>query len=235
MDRTLRAHPQARIIGWIGLVGTVLLFTGVITGSPGEPPTDATSAAAAAFLRGLDTPWVRFADALAHVGVFVLLWFMVGLALLLRRVEGDLPLRSTMAALCGVLVAAYVILGSSGEAAARRAAELDQGQLAYAYDVTTIGFTNIWLPLGGFALACGAVVVACGGLPRWLGWWGLVSGAGLALVKLAWTNPFLWLIPYGAFWIWLVTTCVLLVRRPASLTLGDSPGAVTAPTARSGP
>ena len=210
---TLRAHPLARTVGVAGLVGTVLLFVALSAGTPGEPPTDATTAAAADFLRGLDGTWVRVAEVLADIAMFVLLWFMVGFALLLRRVEGDIPLRSTMAMLSGLLVAAFVILDSSEEAATHRAADLDQGQLAYAYDVTTVGFTNIWLPMGGFVFACGWVILSSGAMPRWLGWWGLVSGIGLGLAQFVWEIP-IWLIPYVGFWVWLLTTCVLLVRRP---------------------
>jgi hypothetical protein len=210
---TVRAHPLARTVGVAGLVGTVLLFVALSTGTPGEPPTDATTAAAADFLRGLDGTWVRAAEVLADIAMFVLLWFMVGFALLLRRVEGDIPLRSAMAMLSGLLVAAFVILDSSEEAATHRAADLDQGQLAYAYDVTTVGFTNIWLPMGGFAFACGWVIISSGAMPRWLGWWGLVSGIGLGLAQFVWEIP-IWLIPYAGFWVWLLTTCVLLVRRP---------------------
>jgi len=210
----VRAHPLARTVGVAGLVGTVVLFAGLIAGSPGEPPTDATTEAAAAFIRGLDVTWVRTAEVVADIGMFVLLWFMVGLALLLRRVEGDVPLRSTIAVLSSVLVAGFVILDSSEEAASRRATVLDQGQLAYAYDVTTVGFTNVWLPMGGFAFACGWVILSSGAMPRWLGWWGLVSGIALGLAQFAWTAPVAWLVPYGAFWAWLLATCVLLVRRP---------------------
>jgi len=210
----VRAHPLARIVGVAGLVGAVLLFAGLIVGSPGEPPTDATTEAAAEFIRGLDVTWVRMAEVVADIGMFVLLWFMVGLGLLLRLVEGDVPLRSTMAVLSSVLVAAFVILDSSEEAASRRATVLDQGQLAYAYDVTTVGFTNVWLPMGGFAFACGWVILSSGAMPRWLGWWGLVSGIALGLAQLAWTVPVAWLVPYVAFWAWLLTTCVLLVRQP---------------------
>ena len=108
----VRAHPLARTVGVAGLVGTVVLFAGLIAGSPGEPPTDATTEAAAAFIRGLDVTWVRTAEVVADIGMFVLLWFMVGLALLLRRVEGDVPLRSTIAVLSSVLVAGFVIHGA---------------------------------------------------------------------------------------------------------------------------
>lgn len=117
----------------------MLLFGAVIAGSPGEPQLDATTAEAAEFVHGLDATWVRQVEAVGDIGMFVLLWFMVGLALLLRRrVDGDVPVRSTMAMLSGVLVAAYVVLDSSEESAAHRVADLDPGQLAYAYDVAAI-------------------------------------------------------------------------------------------------
>jgi hypothetical protein len=145
--------------------------------------------------------------------MFVLLWFMVGLALLLRRVDGDVPVRSTMAVLSAVLVAAFVILDSSEDAATHRAADLDQGQLAYAYDVSHFGLTNIWLPMGGFAFACGWIILSTGVMPRWLGRWGVISGIGLALAQFVWTVEVAWLLPYIAVWIWLLTTAVLLTRR----------------------
>jgi len=210
---TVRGVALVRIVGVAGLVGTVLLFGALIAGSVGEPPIDATTAEAAKFVRGLDATWVRQVEAVGDIAMFVLLWFRVGLALLLRRVEG-VPVRSTMAMLSGVLVAAYLVLDSSEESAAHRIADLDQGQLAYAYDVTTIGFTNVWLPMGSFALASGWVIVSSGAMPRWLGWWGVVSGIGLGLAQFVWTVEVAWLLPYVAFWLWLLTTCVLLVRRP---------------------
>ena len=68
--------------------------------------------------------------------------------------------------------------------------------------------------MGGFAFACGWIVVSSGAMPRWLGWWGLVSGIGLGLAQFVWLVPGAWLVPYLAFWLWLLTTCVVLIRRP---------------------
>ncbi|MEI8408106.1 MULTISPECIES: DUF4386 family protein [unclassified Kribbella] len=212
-ELVVRGTPIARIIGLTGLVGAVLLFAGLIAGSPGEPPINATAAQAAEYVRGLDTTWVRQVEVVSDIGMFVLLWFMVGLALLLRRVDGDVPVRSTMAVLSSVLVAVFVILDSSEEAAAHRSADLDQGQLAYAYDVTHLGLTNILLPLGGFAFACGWIIVSTGVMPRWLGRWGAISGIALALAQFVWTIEVAWLVPYIAVWLWLLTTAVLLTRR----------------------
>jgi hypothetical protein len=57
----------------------------------------------------LDASWKPAVTVVADVAMLVLLWFMVGLGLLLRRVDGEVPIRWTMATLSGVLVAAYVV------------------------------------------------------------------------------------------------------------------------------
>jgi hypothetical protein len=205
--------PLERAIGIAGLIGTVLLFGSVIATSPREPPLDATAAQATAYLRGLDKDWMRPVEVVGHLGMMALLWFLVGLGLLLRRVEGDLPLRSTLATLSGVLVAAFVILDPSQDAATHRLANLNSGQLVYAYESSTIGFTNAWLAMGSFAFASGWVITSTRAMPRWLGWWGLLSGTTLGLAPLIWTIGSVWVAPYAGFWLWLLTTCVWLVRR----------------------
>jgi uncharacterized protein DUF4386 len=121
--------------------------------------------------------------------------------------------RSTVATLSGAVVAAYVVLDSAQDAAARRLDDLDSGQLAYAYDLTAIGFTNVWLPMGGFAFACGWIIASTRVMPVWLGWWGVVAGIAMGLAQFVWTVEGVWVAPYVTFWLWLVTSCVLLVRR----------------------
>jgi hypothetical protein len=57
-------------------------------------------------------------------------------------------------------------------------------------------------------------MVSTRALPTWLGWWGVVAGVALGLAQLVWTIEVARLVPSLAFWLWLLTTCVLLVRRP---------------------
>ena len=71
------------------------------------------------------------------------------------------------------------------------------------------------LPTGSFAFACGWVVVSTTML-TWLGWWGVVAGIVLGLAQFVWTVEAARLVPYAAFWLWLLTTCVVLVRRTSS-------------------
>jgi hypothetical protein len=216
---SVQTSSLERTIGLTGIVGTVVLFAALIVGSPGEPQTDATTAEAAKYLAGLPG-WVAPVEVVADIAMMVVLWSMVGLALVLRRFEGATPVRSTMAMLSALLVAGWVILDVSQEAAAHRAADLDQGQLAYAYDLTAIGLMNILLPFGTFAFACGWVIVSTKAMPRWLGWWGVISGIGLSLMQFIWKTE-AWYALYIPVWVWLVTTFVLLVRRPVGEAVRD--------------
>jgi hypothetical protein len=204
--------PQDRIIGLAGIVGTVLLFAALIVSSTDEPRTDATTADAAQYLAG-QPGWVEPVEVVSDIAMMAVLWSMVGLALILRRYEGATPVRSTMAMLSAVLFAGWAILDVSQEAGTHRAADLDQGQLAYAYDLTALGLINILLPMGTFAFASGWVILSTRAMPRWLGWWGVVAGIGLSLMAFIWKTE-AWYAFYLPVWLWLVTTWVLLVRRP---------------------
>ena len=200
--------------GVTGLVAIVSQFAAIIAvGSVGEPPLQASSREAAAFFRSIEAAWAQAAQAVASLGMIVFLWFVVGFALLLRRAEGDPPWRSGVALASGVLVTAYGVLDASWDAAAHRGAELDPGLAGYAYDVGNIGFANAWLAMASFAIACGWVVLSTGLLPRWNGWCAIASGAGLLIVRFLWTVNGLWYLPYGLLWLWIIATCIYLIRR----------------------
>jgi hypothetical protein len=59
----VRGSPLGRAIGITGVVDLVLLFATLITGSPGEPTLNATTAEAAEYVRGLDATWLRQLEA----------------------------------------------------------------------------------------------------------------------------------------------------------------------------
>jgi len=52
--------PQARIIGLTGIVGTVLLFAALSTGTPGEPQVNASTADAAEYVAACPAGWRRW-------------------------------------------------------------------------------------------------------------------------------------------------------------------------------
>jgi hypothetical protein len=204
----------ARTTGVVGLCAMVVLFTSIIAiSSVGEPPLDASTADVVTFFSEADAGWVEAAEATASLGMMALLWFIVGLAALLRRAEGEPAWRSTVALISGVVLAAYGVLDASWDAAIHRGAEIDESLATYAFDVGNIGFANAWLAAASLAGSAGWITLSTGALPRWTGWCAIASGAGLVLARYLWFVEGFWFVPYGLFWVWVVAVCVLLIRR----------------------
>ena len=156
---------------------------------------------------------------MAGIGI---LWFIVGLSLMLRRAEGDPPWRSTIALVSGVLLTAYTALDASLDAASFRGADLDPAVAGYAFAVGSVGFANAWLALASLAVCAGWIMVATGIFGRWLGWWAISSGLGLALSRFFWTSE-IWLLPYLLFWLWVIIVCVQLLRWSPSVSAVPAP------------
>jgi hypothetical protein len=210
---TERWRGLARMTGVTAIVAVVLLFAPIIAISAlGEPDFDATGEEAAEFFRNADTPWIGAAQTTASIGMLAFLWFVVGLTTLLRRIEGEPAWRSTVALVSGTIVVAYGVLEASWDAAANRGQELEPGIAAFAFDVGNLGFANLWLALGSFAIASGWALLASRALPAWWGWWAIVSGAGLIAVRYAWEG-WIWTIPYFLFWAWVIAIAVRLISR----------------------
>jgi hypothetical protein len=203
--------------GVVGLVSIVLLFAPVIAiSSLGEPPFVASAEQARVFFINGSQRWVQTATALTSLAAIGLIWFVVGLSLLLGRAEGSPPWRSAVALVSGIMLPAYLLLDASWDAAAFGSADLDLAVASYAFDVGNIGFANVWLAMAGLAAACGWLVLSTRVVARWLGWWAIASGLGLVISRFFWTSA-IWFLPYAAFWIWVIILCVKLIRRPATM------------------
>ena len=213
----------ARVTGWAGLVGMVLIFVPIIAmSSLGEPAFVATREEVVVFFRNTaKSTWADAWGTVALLGLVALTLFMVGLCLLLRRAEGDAPWRSTVALVFGALFAAYLFTDASWEAASNRGADLDPGLAHFAFDMGNIGFANAWVSMGSFAAFSGWAVLVTGFFRRWLGWLMVVSGVGLALSRFVWTTD-VWLLPYALFWIWVVAVCIRLLRGVPSAAIVES-------------
>src|SRR5215211_1913749 len=199
-----------RVTGVAGIAAWVLSFV-VLVGSREEPPF---SAGADEFLTHYRSPNTVASDSRSFgltVAVVSFVWFVVALSTLLRRAEGEVPWRSSVAMVSGVLFAALVLSGSE-VAAALRADDLDPQIARYAFDESQAAFANARVALGSFAVCCGWVIVLTRFLPRWLGWLAIASRVGLVLSRISWTNSIL-LLPYGLFWLWVLVVAGLLLRR----------------------
>jgi len=172
---------------------------------------DVTSAQRARLVVALAILNLVLASFALAVGLITFVWFVVGLTILLRRAEGAVAWRSTIAMVSGVLLPALALSGNE-VAVAFRASDLDPQIARYAFDESQVAFANARVALGSFAVCCGWVVASTGFLPRWLGWVAIVAGVGFVLSRISWTSG-IWLLPYAVFWLWVIIVAILLLRR----------------------
>ena len=203
-----------RVTGIAGLAAIVLIFVAAVVGTGQEPTFKAPATEVLTYYRSPDTPGAEFRSFLLTVGLVAFVWFVVALTTLLRRAEDEPPWRSTIAMVSGALFPALVLSGNE-VAAVFRADDLDPQIARYAFDESQVAFANARVALGSFAICCGWVIASTRMLPRWLGWLAIASGAGLALSRIRWTS-YLFLLPYGLFWLWVLVVALLLIRRGAT-------------------
>ena len=80
----------SRVTGVTGLITIALLFGPIIAISTlGEPPFVATAEQARAFFVNGSVAWAQTATAATNLAAIGLVWFVVGLTLLLGRAEGS--------------------------------------------------------------------------------------------------------------------------------------------------
>ena len=221
---------MAKITGMAGLVGAVLLFAPIIALSGlGEPSFDGSEAEIAEFFVAVgDASWTQAAGVVVLLGLLALLWFVVGVALLLRRLRVRPPWRSSIALLSGLLVTVYGLFDVSWSAASNRGGT-DPAVAVFAFDAGNLGFANAWLALGSFAMMTGWVLGESRALPRWCAWWAVGTGIAFVPARFVWEAD-LWLVPYLSVWVGLLALAVRLLRartagsparRRAGRTAGD--------------
>lgn len=207
-----RAWRQLATVTGISGLATLILVLGTASARSGqEPDFDGTPDQVVNFFRSVSTPIADFGSFLGAIGLVLMLWFVVGLALLLSRAEGTPPWRSAIGGASGLVIVISTLSGP-WEAAAHRADSLDPQVGLFAFDLGNASFANSWVALGSFAICCGWVLVTSAALPRWLGWVAIVAGAGMVLSRAVWTTA-IWFGPYALFWLWVIAVCILLLRH----------------------
>jgi hypothetical protein len=206
----------ARITGAAGLVTIVVVLGSSLANDYQGISNTSEADEIVAFFRSIDDPFGAFSSFATAVGLIALLWFALGLALLLRRYDGPLPWRSTFLAGAGVI---SVVSGqiASWDAAAFRSDDIDPEVARYAFDLGNMSFANSWVATGAVAICAGLLITRSQDLPRWLGWWALVAGVGSVLARAVWTEGYAFL-PFTAFWLWVLVASVLLVLGRFAVT-----------------
>lgn len=213
IDEEARWRQLTRMTGIAGLAVFVLTVAWIVTtavSGAGEPAFDGDAHAVLAFFRATGSTLAGFGSYLVVVAMVALIWFAIGLALLLGRLEGKPSWRASIAG-ASALIFVGLVLNPPGEAASHRAQTLTPELATYAFDVGNLQFANGWVALGSFSLCTGWAMISARFAPRWLGWLAVVGGVGLVLSRAAWTSP-VWLLPYAFFWLWVIIISFRLLR-----------------------
>jgi hypothetical protein len=211
----------ARITGAAGLFTLVAVLGTSLANDYQSTSFDSDPGETVVFFRTLDDSFGAFSSFATAGGLIAMLWFSLGLALLLRRYEGELPWRSVFLAGAG---ATSVVTGQIGawDAAVFRSDDIDPQVSRYAFDLGNVSFANGWVATGALAICAALLMLRARSVPNWLAWWALVAGVGQVLARAVWTEDFA-LAPGAAYWIWVTVLCVLLLR--GRLVVSDEPRA----------
>ena len=206
-DARTQRRTLTRITGAAGITTlVVVLGTSLANGYPSAAFTS-NAEQTVAFFRSIDDAFGTISSFLTAVGLIALLWFAIGLALLLRRYDTDLPWRSAFLAGAGVV---SVVSGqiASWDAAAFRSQDIDPQVARYAFDLGNLSFANGWVATGALSICAGMIFLTAKDLPNWVGWWAVAAGVGQVLARAIWTSD-LAFIPFTAFWLWTAVVSVL--------------------------
>lgn len=219
VESTQQRRRLARITGAAGLITLVVVLGASFANDYQSAAFDSSAGEAVAFFRSIDNGFGAFSSFATAVGLIAMLWFTLGLALLLRRYEGELPWRSVFLAGAGVV---SVVSGqiASWDAAAYRSDDIDPQIARYAFDLGNISFANGWVAAGAVGVCTGLIVLSSRDLPRWLGWWALLAGAGSILARAVWTEGYAF-VPFTVFWIWVAVLSVALLLGRFAVTGAD--------------
>ena len=206
--RTQR-RTLARVTGAAGITTLVVVLGTSLANGYQSAAFTSDAEQTVAFFRSIDDAFGALSSFLTAVGLIAMLWFAIGLALLLRRYDGDPPWRSAFLAGAG---AVSVVSGqiASWDAAVFRSQDIDPQVARYAFDLGNLSFANGWVATGAVSICAGMIFLSAKDLPNWVGWWAVAAGVGQVLARAIWTNDLVF-IPFTAFWLWVAVVSVLLL------------------------
>ncbi len=157
---------------------------------------------------------------LFHVGIYfsVLLivpftWYLGSLWAALRREEEEPRFLSTVVLLAGLTTTIIYAVPHLALAELRVDDGLDPNVAQLVYDLANQGLFNVAILFGGFLLAVGVAVIRTRALPLWIGWAAVVIAAGLFGTRAAPMESLAIVVPSLLYYIWLIVTSVMLIRR----------------------
>lgn len=152
---TKSTRTLGRVTGAAGITTLVVVLGSSLANNYQGAPFTSDAQQALAFFGTLDDSFGAASSFLTSVGLIALLWFGIGLALLLRPFDGEPPWRSAFLAGAGVVA---VVSGqiASWDAAVYRSDDLDPQIARYAFDLGNLSFANGWVATGALAICAGS-------------------------------------------------------------------------------
>lgn len=202
-------------VAGIAFVVLQLVSQGLIQYGGSEPAFNAPSEEIVAFFTSKNSQFVAIGEYLSVLSLFLFLWFLGALWSVLRDAEGEPAWLSLVAVASGIVMVASILGGGWPLAFFRMEEGLEPQMARMLFDEGNYGFATIWVAIASFLAATAAVSLRSGVLPRWLAWSGAVIAIGLLAARAVWAAPTgTVFIPYALFWLWMIATSVVLLRRP---------------------
>lgn len=183
-----------------------------------EPAFNASSSVILDYFLHRNLPLAMLGGYLSILSIIPFLWFMGVLWAALQRREGNAAWLSLVAFASGVTGMAILLSSSGWELALLR---LGEGQSAetvqFLFDQGNLSFASLWVALASMLFAAGIVTIRDGALPRWLGWFGLITALALLAARAVWfTASGIKFLPYTLVWVWLIAASIALMRPSAA-------------------
>lgn len=209
-------HRWEQIAASGGLIFIFLVFAGqgLIQVGGREPAFSAQADEILSFFETRDPLLFTIGGFLVSVSYIAMIWFLGAVWARFRRYE-ESPRWMSFVAVGSALVGLAVNSATTGwPMAVFRVEEGLEPQLArYLFDDGNFGFATLWVYLAGFLLAAGVIALRDGALPRWLGWYALLTSVALLIGRAFWDGSSgLAFIPYMLSSLWIVATSIYLMR-----------------------
>jgi hypothetical protein len=205
---------QLGAAGGLAYVILQLLSQSLIQIGGAEPAFAAPAADIVTFFQNRNPLLFNIGGYLSTLSAIPLLWFSGTLWAELQRHEEKPGWISAVAFAFGIVMTAVLMAGSGWALAVFRINDGLNPEIARTlFDQGNFMFATIWVAVAGLLLAASVVALKDKALPRWLGWFGLLIALGLLVARAFWATSGLAFLPYVLFWVWLIATSIVLIRR----------------------
>lgn len=210
----------ARIGALGGILVVVLQMTGQMLIQVGgqEPAFNASSTEIVDFFGARDQALASWGSFISLLAFIPFLWFLGVLWKRLRQSEQSPGWLSAVTLGSGLLIIAFQAVGGAGWTIAfERMGESWTPELArFQFDLGNYLFGASWAMMASMLLTAGLLSIGQGALPKWTGWFGLVTAIFLLIATAYWFNgsPNLIFFPVMLYWVWLIIVSVVLFRHP---------------------